>query len=155
MDFTISEIFPCESIFTFKGLSIVLLNSEILAESCNWSALIFLTRKITGKLLFDPNKDSNYSRDYYHLQLIQETCGDFPKSFLKKTSYYKQFFDSNYKLKGYESDETNRLDRKLNEFNFDKPTREAIKQILIGTLTIDPIRRWTIDKLWSVCAACL
>jgi serine/threonine protein kinase len=115
---------------------------DIWALGCTFYELL------TGNLLFDPIKDSKHSRDYYHLQLIQETCGDFPKNFLKKTSYYRQFFDKNYKLKGYEkTDETNRLDRKLNEFNFDKPTKDAIKRILMGTLNIDPTRRWTIDQL--------
>ena len=55
--------------------------------------------KIVYSLVFN---NERHSRDYYNLQLIQETCGDFPKSFLKKTSHYKQFFDKNYKLKGYE-----------------------------------------------------
>jgi serine/threonine protein kinase len=102
---------------------------------------------LTGNLLFDPIKDSKHSRDYYHLQLIQETCGNFPKSFLKKTTYCKQFFDSNYKLKGLQSVETNRLDRKLNEFNLDKSVLFHVKKILIGCLTIDPSKRWTIEEL--------
>jgi len=114
---------------------------DIWALGCTFYELL------TGNLLFDPIKDSKHSRDYYHLQLIHETCGDFPKSFLKKTKHYKQFFDSNYKLKGYEPDGSNRLDRKLNEFNFDKHTLDFINLILKGTLEIDPNKRWTIEKL--------
>jgi len=114
---------------------------DIWALGCTFYELL------TGNLLFDPIKDSKHSRDYYHLQLIQETCGDFPKNFLKKTKHYKQFFDSNYKLKGYEPDGSNRLDRKLNEFNFNKPTLDFIEIILKGTLEIDPTKRWTIEKL--------
>jgi serine/threonine protein kinase len=114
---------------------------DIWALGCTFYELL------TGNLLFDPIKDSKHSRDHYHLQLIQETCGDFPKNFLKKTSHYKKFFDSNFKLKDYESDGSNRLDRKLNEFNLDKPFQNTIKEILIGTLTIDPDKRWTIDQI--------
>jgi len=103
---------------------------------------------LTGNLLFDPIKDSKHSRDYYHLQLIQETCGNFPKNFLKKTKYYKKFFNSNFKLKDYELTDSNRLDRKLNEFNFDKlPFFDWIKRILTGTLVVDPAQRWNIDEL--------
>jgi len=114
---------------------------DIWALGCTFYELL------TGNLLFDPIKDSKHSRDYYHLQLIQETCGDFPKNFLKKTKHYKQFFDSNYKLKGYEPDGSNRLENKLNEFNFNKPTLDFIEIILKGTLEIDPTKRWTIEKL--------
>ena len=114
---------------------------DIWALGCTFYELL------TGNLLFDPIKDSKHSRDYYHLQLIQETCGDFPKNFLKKTKYHKQFFDLNYKLKGYESDSSNRLHRKLNEFNFEKQHLDAIKRILTGTLIVDSSQRWDISKL--------
>jgi serine/threonine protein kinase len=115
---------------------------DIWALGCTFYELL------TGNLLFDPIKDSKHSRDYYHLQLIQETCGNFPKNFLKKTKYYKKFFNSNFKLKDYELTDSNRLDRKLNEFNFDKlPFFDWIKRILTGTLVVDPAQRWNIDEL--------
>jgi len=115
---------------------------DIWALGCTFYELL------TGNLLFDPIKDSKHSRDYYHLQLIQETCGNFPKNFLKKTKYYKKFFDSNFKLKDYELTDSNRLDRKLNEFNLDKlPFFDWIKRILTGTLVVDPAQRWDILKL--------
>jgi len=117
---------------------------DIWALGCTFYELL------TGNLLFDPIKDSKHSRDYYHLQLIQETCGNFPKNFLKKTKYYKKFFDSNFKLKDYELTDSNRLDRKLNEFNLDKlPFFDWIKRILTGTLVVDPAQRWDILKLES------
>ena len=114
---------------------------DIWAIGCTFYELI------SGKLLFDPIKDSQHSRDYYHLSLISDTCGNFSESFLKRTKYYKSHFSKQMKLIDYEYPSENRLDRKLNELNIDPNIKEQIKRILIGTLQIDPSKRWTIDEL--------
>ncbi len=114
---------------------------DIWAIGCTFYELL------SGKLLFDPIKDSKYSRDYYHLRLINETCGNFSPHFLKKTKNYKNFFDSNYNIKDWEWDGESRLDRKINELDFDDNVKQNIKKILQGTLTIDPSKRWTINDL--------
>jgi serine/threonine protein kinase len=108
---------------------------DIWALGCTFYELL------TGQILFDPIKDSKWSRDYYHLCLINDTCGTFPYSFIKKTKKYKDFFISN-KLIDYKQSE-NRLDRKLKDLNLDS----SIKDILQNMLTIDPNKRCTIDSL--------
>ena len=114
---------------------------DIWAIGCTFYELI------SGKLLFDPIKDSNHSRDYYHLSLIADTCGNFSKSFLKRTKYYKEYFSKHMKLFDYEYPDENRLERKINELNIESNIKDQIKRILLGTLQIDPSKRWTIDEL--------
>lgn len=114
---------------------------DIWAIGCTFYELL------SGNLLFDPIKDSTHSRDYYHLSLICDTCGDFSESFIKKTKYYKNYFTKKVELIDYEYPDESRLDRKLNELNLDSSIIEQIKRILIGTLNIDPSKRWTIDEL--------
>lgn len=114
---------------------------DIWALGCTFFELL------SGNILFDPIKDSKYSRDYYHLCLINETCGNYPIKFLQNTKYYKNFFNSKGKLMDYIAPDENRLDRKLNELLLDPVNKETIKEILINMLNIDPNKRWTINDL--------
>jgi serine/threonine-protein kinase SRPK3 len=54
-----------------------------------WAIGCVFYELLTGRLLFDPEKDSKHSRDENHLSNINELCGNFPIGFLKKTKYWK------------------------------------------------------------------
>lgn len=114
---------------------------DIWAIGCTFYELL------SGKLLFDPIKDSEHSRDYYHLCLINETCGKFSPNFLKKTKFYKNYFDSNSNIINYEVPEPDRLQIKINKLELNEQNKNTIIEILKNTLTIDPLKRWTIDDL--------
>jgi serine/threonine protein kinase len=114
---------------------------DIWAIGCTFYELL------SGKLLFDPIKDSKHSRDYYHLCLINETCGNFPSNFLKKTKFYKNYFNSESKIVDYQLSEENRLMRKINMLNLDEAIKKPVVEILLNTLNIDPTKRWTIEDL--------
>ena len=110
---------------------------DIWALGCTYYELLF------GMILFDPNKDKDYSRDYYHLGLIIDTCGNFCKNFIKSTKNYKEYFKKG-KLINY-SIEENRLERKLNELCHDN--LDNIKILLKLLLTINPQERGTFDVI--------
>lgn len=117
----------------------------ILGGKCSYAVDIWclgclLFELLTGDILFDPIKDSQHNRDYYHLCLINDTCGDFPKNFLKNTKHYKKYFNSNYKIKDYEYYE-NRLERKLKVRNYFSDEYKYVYSLLKVYLSIEPENR--------------
>jgi serine/threonine protein kinase len=124
----------------------------ILSGSCSypvdiWALGCTYYELLSGNLLFDPIKDSRYSRNYYHLCLINETCGDFPLNFLKKTMKYRLFFIKN-KIINYNKQST-RLERKLKELNNISETDYIeIKKKIEKFLTIDPLQRIKINSIY-------
>jgi len=115
---------------------------DIWAIGCTYFELL------TGHLLFDPIKDSKYSRDYYHLCLINETCGRFPLKSITKTKYGNKFFTSHGNIIDYDLGEMNRMDNKLS--NFLNAPCDAIKENLKRMLEIDTAKRAHIDELAKI-----
>lgn len=115
---------------------------DIWALGCTFYELL------SGQFLFDPIKDTEGTRDYYHLKLINDTCGDFPESFLKTTRYYKNFFNNKCKLinNSTESNTEDRLERKINEIDLFDELSE-IKDLLKKMLKINPNERIKINEL--------
>jgi serine/threonine protein kinase len=111
---------------------------DIWALGCTYYELL------SGRILFDPNKDKHYSRDYYHLSLLADTFGSFSSSFLKSTNRYKEFFNKKFILKDYSKPEICRLDRKLIESNL-----SHIREFILKMLQIEPKQRITIKELVS------
>ena len=61
----------------------VILNSKHNYKVDNWAIGCILFELITGKYLFDPSKDKYHSRDFYHLKLINNIFGSFPRKFIE------------------------------------------------------------------------
>lgn len=114
---------------------------DIWALGCTFYELL------TGTNLFDPIKDANHSRDYYHLCLINQTSGNFPSTFLSKCKETKRFFDKRGRIDDFDNKDLDRLDRKLKEINIDSHTKDKLKELLKRMFEIDPKKRITIDEL--------
>ena len=114
---------------------------DIWALGCTFYELL------SSNLLFDPIKDSNFDRNYYHLCLINETCGEFPSKFLSSTTRYKKYFNNNYKLIEYEIPVENRLINKLNKLNLSNDDFNNVHKLLKSMLTINPNSRIGIAEL--------
>jgi len=112
-----------------------------------WAAGCVFFELLTGQILFDPEKCSNYNRDAYHLYHINRHMGDFPIGFLKKTKHWKNFFDSKGQLEGFEIEKRHFKD-KLDSYNVTEQQDEIIN-LLQGMLTISPNQRFDADKCLS------
>ena len=110
-----------------------------------WALGCVFYELLANQFLFNPIKDANYTRDYYHLYLINDTCGDFPINFLKKTKYYETFFNKGTLIDYIKTE--NRLERKLNLLEIDSINKKVINEILTNMLQIDTSKRWTINDL--------
>jgi serine/threonine protein kinase len=122
----------------------IILNSKTSYPVDIWALGCTYYELLSGRILFDPNKDKHYSRDYYHLCLLADTFGQFNPTFLKQTNRYKEFFNKKFVLKDYNKPEICRLDRKLNESNL-----MHIKDFLLKMLQLEPRQRITIKELAS------
>lgn len=114
---------------------------DIWALGCTFFELL------TNNILFDPIKDSIYDRNYYHLLLIQETCNNFPISFLKSTDRYKKYFNSNFKLNDYTYTSCDRLKRKLSNLELSEYDYNYVFKLLKSMLIINPDKRINIYEL--------
>ena len=105
-----------------------------------WAAGCILYELINGSFLFDPDKDKNKSRDYYHLLEMSKVSGKFSKKFLKTTKHYKNFFDKEYDLKDTEFREYYDWDELLDKVE-DNRERNQIADLIKKMLQLDPKSR--------------
>jgi|SaaInlStandDraft_5_1057022.scaffolds.fasta_scaffold06427_5 serine/threonine-protein kinase SRPK3 len=108
-----------------------------------WSIGCIIYELYTGRILFDPDKDSDFSRDFHHLYLIEELCGKIPKEIIKRSPKKDEFFKKN-KLKckkNIESVDISTIIR--NKDNIDPFIINIIKKCLI----INPQERPSINDL--------
>ena len=119
---------------------------EISAKVDVWAAGCILYELITGELLFDPEKDKNKTRDYYHLLEMSKVSGKFEKKFLKSTKYYKNFFDSDYDLKDTEFREYYDWDELLDKIK-DPKEKGLIIDLIKKMLVTNPKNRITASEV--------
>lgn len=115
---------------------------DIWALGCSYYELL------SGNILFNPIKDSKYSRDYYHLCLINETCGTFPSDLLKKITKCKHFFKNNNIINYKKTND--RMKNKIDNCTVSDNEKVIMHNILSSCLNIHPNKRVKINELYSM-----
>jgi len=112
-----------------------------------WAAGCVFYELLTGRILFDPEKDKHRDRDSYHLYHINRHLGNFPMGFLKKTKYWKKYFDKNGELINFDIEMRDFKD-KLTSYNV-LENQDEIIDLLKNMLCISPNQRFDADKCLS------
>ena len=73
----------------------IILNIDISEKIDIWSIGCIAYEIFTGSVLFDPDKDEKYTRDFHHLYLIEELLGKIPSNMIKKAQDKKSFLIKN------------------------------------------------------------
>ena len=108
-----------------------------------WALGCTIWELLTGHILFNPDKDKEYSRDWYHLHLIHSLCGPFSKKYLKSTKRWKTFFNKKGQLNNYNDKKKESWESLINKYNISNDASEFIKQCI----KIKPKERPTIEEL--------
>ena len=130
----------------YRAPEIILMGKSSYAVDI-WATGCVFYELLTGRILFDPEKDSKHSRNEYHLWWINSYCGDFSIKFLKKTKYWKKFFDSSGKILNMKSplNNDNLIKKLLLKYKVFEEVDEII-DLMKGMLEISPIKRFDVEK---------
>lgn len=118
----------------------IILNTNITEKIDIWSIGCIVFELFTGNILFDPDKDQKFSRDFHHLYLIEELFGKIPSYLIKNTPRRKEFFNKKNKLR-CEDIKHIELEEEIARKNDD--VIDFIKKCLV----IDPKQRPDINTL--------
>ena len=131
----------------YRAPEIILLG-EITDKVDIWAAGCILYELLVGTFLFDPDKDKNKTRDYYHMLEISKVCGRFSKKFLKSTKHWKKFFDKSGEVKDTEYREYYDWDELLEKID-NYQDRQLLINLLKQMLDINPSTRISAEKILS------
>jgi serine/threonine-protein kinase SRPK3 len=114
-------------------------------EKCDiWSLGCSIYEILTGDILFNPEKDGSYSRDFHHIYWFYEICGDIPKWMIEKSDRKKEFFNKNgnflaKKPESWNIKEVIKEEKKID--NIDNEKLEKVVNMIDSMLKINPNER--------------
>lgn len=109
-----------------------------------WSVGCVVLELLLNKILFDPTKDDDYSRDFYHLMDIQKLCGYFPDYMIYKSPNKSLYFKKNKFKKSFEKSSIKKLLEDNNLYS------EDLHEFLIATLNIDYKNRLSAEECMNL-----
>ena len=118
----------------------IILNTNITEKIDIWSIGCIVYELFTGNILFDPDKDKKFSRDFHHLYLIEELFGKIPSYLIKNSPRRKEFFNKKNKLRCENINNIN-LEEEITRENND------VVDFIQKCLVIDPKQRPDISTL--------
>ena len=118
----------------------IILNTNITEKIDIWSIGCIVYELFTGNILFDPDKDKKFSRDFHHLYLIEELFGKIPSYLIKNSPRRKEFFNKKNKLRCEHINNIN-LEEEITRENND------VVDFIQKCLVIDPKQRPDISTL--------
>jgi serine/threonine-protein kinase SRPK3 len=124
----------------------VILMGHITEKVDIWAAGCILYELIIGEFLFDPDKDKNKTRDYYHLLEMSKVSGVFSNKYLKTTKNWKNFFDEDGDLKDIEYREFYDWDELIDKVT-NSEERNKIIDLLKKMLQLDPKNRISSEDI--------
>jgi serine/threonine-protein kinase SRPK3 len=111
-----------------------------------WSMGCILYELLTGEILFDPDKDSEYGRNTHHLVWMKQLLGDIPKKMIRK-SKNKKLFDENHVLKyEYNIKKKDLRYLLLNRHQYSGKNVDSLINLLTRMLDYNPNTRLTVKE---------
>ena len=115
-----------------------------------WALGCTLYELLTGKILFDPEKDRYHTEDYNHLKMIIELCGNFKKEFLMSTKFHREFFDKKGNLRDFYLKDKKEMKEKIKErLQKDGVTEDIddLADLLSHMIKLSCYKRYTIKEV--------
>ena len=128
----------------------ILMKHGLHSKTDYWSIGCILFELLTGDILFDPEKDKDYSRNIHHMYLIEELIGPVPKHMIVDCDLY----DEKGYLKGIGKkikkwDLENVLNENYNNLGLNQEQIEKITKFINSILQINPDNRPNIKTMLS------
>jgi len=109
-----------------------------------WSLACSAYELLTGEILFEPEKDKNYSTDFHHIFWIIQIIGNIPYSLINRSKNANEFFRSNGKFR-QKNPESYSLKDIFNDKN--KNVSDKMITLLSNMLIIEPNKRYDYDDI--------
>ena len=126
----------------------IIMNCGLHAKTDYWSIGCIFFELITGDILFNPEKDKEYSRDIHHMYLIEELMGSIPKNMVADCKLYDSkgyLLNIGKKIKRW--DLASVIEENHDNIGLQPDIVSKVVKFINSTLQINPDNRPTIKTM--------